>query len=96
MRLGWIIAPAEIVPDIGRLREAFDLETSTLMQRSVHEFLQRGWLTPHLEALNEANGLRREALLGALDNCLGDIATWTEPEGGIFVWVTLPEHLDTF
>ena len=96
VRLGWIIAPSEVVPDIGRLREAFDLETSTLMQRSVHEFLRRGWLEPHLEELNEANHLRRDALLGALDSHLGDIASWTEPEGGIFVWVTLPDHINTW
>jgi 2-aminoadipate transaminase len=96
VRLGWIVAPAEVVPDIGRLRESLDLETSTLMQRSVHEFTQRGYLEAHLEELNAANRQRRDVLLDALDTHLGSSATWTEPEGGIFVWVTLPEHLNTW
>ncbi len=95
VRCGWIVAPASVVADLARLREANDLETSTLMQRSIHEFLQRGWLAPHLEALNAANHTRCDVLLSALATHLGDIATWTKPNGGLFVWVTLPEQINT-
>ena len=95
VRCGWIIAPETVVSDLARLREAHDLETSTLMQRSICEFLQRGWLEPHLEALNTANFERRNILFSALDLHLGDIATWTKPEGGLFVWVTLPDAINT-
>lgn len=96
MRTGWIVAPTDVVADISRVRETIDLETSTLMQRSIQEFVGRGWLEPHLAELNEANHVRRDALLAALDSHLGDIATWTEPEGGLFVWATLPDHVNTW
>lgn len=95
LRLGWIVAPAELLPRMTAMREAIDLESSALMQRAVAEFLRRDWLAPHLEALNNGNRQRCEALLAALDAHLGDVATWTEPQGGLFVWLTLPETVDT-
>ncbi|MAS34462.1 MAG: aminotransferase [Anaerolineaceae bacterium] len=96
VRCGWIVGPSEVIRNLERLREAHDLETSTLIQRSITEFLSRGWLEEHLTQLNAANHLRRDTLLAALDNHLGQYATWTEPEGGIFIWVTLPEQIDTW
>jgi 2-aminoadipate transaminase len=94
VRLGWIVAPSEMIPKIMALRESIDLETSTLIQRTVAEFLRRGLLEEHLVQLRDVNRVRSEALMGALDSDLGDLATWTQPEGGIFVWVTLPETVD--
>lgn len=96
VRCGWVVAPEEIIRQLERLREANDLETSTLMQRSIHEFVSRGWLAEHLLELNAANHSRRNMLLAALDSEMGAFATWTEPEGGIFTWVTLPEHMNTW
>lgn len=96
VRCGWLVAPVEVIRYIERLRESIDLETSTLIQRSIYEFLRRGWLEEHLTRLNEANKIRRNTLLAALDSYLGNCATWTEPEGGIFVWVTLPEYINTW
>lgn len=95
VRLGWVVAPAALTPRIAALRESIDLESSALMQRTVYDFLQRGLLEPHLAQLNAANSVRCHALLSALDYYLGDIATWTKPEGGLFVWVTLPESINT-
>jgi 2-aminoadipate transaminase len=96
VRLGWIVAPAALVPRITALRESIDLESSILTQEAVHEFLSQGLLEPHLERLNAANHERCTAMLAALDAYLGDVATWTKPQGGLFVWVTLPEYVDTW
>jgi len=95
LRLGWIVAPAELVPRITTLRESFDLESSTLYQRAVAEYLGRGLLAPHLERIGAAHRERCDALLTALHEHLADIAGWSKPEGGVFVWVSLPEQLDT-
>jgi 2-aminoadipate transaminase len=95
VRLGWIVAPTDLIPKITVLRESIDLESSALMQRAVHEFVQRGMLEPHLEQLTFENLMRRDTMLNALEESLGSVATWTHPEGGLFVWVTLPEHIDT-
>jgi 2-aminoadipate transaminase len=94
VRLGWIVAPLELIPRITLLREAIDLESSILTQAAVYEFLSQGYLEPHLERLNSANRERCDALLNALEEHLGGITHWTQPEGGLFVWVTLPEQID--
>jgi DNA-binding transcriptional MocR family regulator len=95
MRLGWIVAPAPLVVKLQVLRESIDLESSQLLQRTVTEFLMRGCLDPHLAALNAANRQRRDAMLAALKRELGGLAEWTVPEGGLFLWVTLPPEVDT-
>src|SRR5579859_5844271 len=94
MRLGWIVAPVEVQPKLAVLRESLDLESSQLLQRLVTEFVSRGCLEPHLQALNAANQARHAAMRAALERELGGLATWTEPEGGLFMWVTLAEELD--
>ncbi len=95
VRLGWMVAPIDLIPKITVIRESLDLESSTLMQRAVHEYLSRDLLAPHLSALNATLRERCETMMTALDEYLGDIATWTKPDGGLFVWLTLPEHIDT-
>jgi 2-aminoadipate transaminase len=95
LRLGWIVAPADLIPRITTLRESFDLESSTLYQRAVAEFLNRGLLGPHLEQITAVQGERCATMLRALEEHLSDLAQWSKPGGGVFVWVSLPQHLDT-
>ena len=96
IRLGWIMASPDLVARLTVLRESIDLEASGLMQRAVAAFLEAGYLAPHLQRLAAANRVRRDALLVALQRELGDLATWTRPEGGLFVWVILPPDIDTW
>jgi 2-aminoadipate transaminase len=96
VRLGWIVASADLIPKISVLRESIDLESSILTQEAVYEFLAQGSLEPHLKSLNATNRERRDVLLASLDEHLGGLATWTRPEGGLFVWVTLPADVDTW
>jgi len=96
VRLGWIVAPDELIPKITVFRESIDLESSILTQQAVYEFASQGFLDDHLICFNAVNQQRRDALLSALEEHLGGIATWTHPQGGLFVWVTLPEGMDTW
>jgi 2-aminoadipate transaminase len=95
LRLGWLVAPASLMQRITTIRESFDLESSTLYQRAVAEFMCRGMLEPHLERITGAHRQRCDIMLAALDEGLADIARWSKPDGGVFVWVSLPEQLDT-
>jgi 2-aminoadipate transaminase len=95
LRLGWIVAPADLLPRLTVLRESLDLESSQLLQRVATEFAQRGFLESHVQTLNAANLARRDAMQAALSRELGATASWTVPDGGLFLWVTLPAHLDT-
>jgi len=96
LRLGWIVAPAALAERITVLRESLDLESSGLVQRAVYRFLSQGLLEPHLAQLNRANRERRQALLAELEARFGEDAHWTRPEGGLFVWMTLAEEIDTW
>jgi 2-aminoadipate transaminase len=94
VRLGWIVAPVDLMPMLVALRESLDLETSALMQRSVAEYLHRGLLGPHLKELNATHRARCHAMQLALEEHMHDLATWTRPRGGLFVWVVLNESID--
>ncbi|MGA9533581.1 MAG: PLP-dependent aminotransferase family protein [Anaerolineales bacterium] len=96
VRLGWIVAPLDLMPKITTMRESLDLETSTLTQRAVALFLERCELEPHLGTLRRIHRQRRDALLAALEKHLAWEAEWTEPDGGLFVWLTLDEGIDTW
>jgi DNA-binding transcriptional MocR family regulator len=95
LRLGWMVAPRGLLPHLTVLRESLDLESSQLIQRTVAEFLARGYLGPHLVQLNAANKMRRDLMLCALQRELGGMAHWTIPDGGLFVWLTLAENINT-
>lgn len=96
LRMGWLIAPKELMPRITVVRESFDLETSTLLQRAVADFVTQGALESHLAAMAEAHRERSGVLLQALQEHLGELASWTTPQGGLFVWVTLQDDVDTW
>ncbi|GIK56130.1 MAG: PLP-dependent aminotransferase family protein [Chloroflexi bacterium] len=94
LRLGWIVAPAALVTKIGVVKEAADLESSALTQRAVAAYLDAGHLPGHLATLRREYGRRRDAMLAALYRYFPAEARWTEPQGGMFIWVELPEEMD--
>ena len=95
-RLGWIVAPGELGDRITVLRESLDLESSQLWQRIVFEFLDQGHLEPHLDRLNSVNRRRKEICIRELQKYLAPLGVhWTDPQGGLFIWLTLPEGIDS-
>jgi len=95
LRLGWIIAPAPIRQKFNMVKQGTDLCGSALCQVIVeHYFAQTDWRAT-LAAANELYRQRRDAMLAALAEYFPPEAKWTHPQGGLFVWVTLPEYLDT-
>ncbi len=93
LRIGWIAAPCTVIDRLVLIKQASDLHTSTLDQMVLHEVAAT--LAPdHLATIRRTYRARRDAMLGALDECFRGAAQWTRPEGGMFIWVTLPEQLD--
>lgn len=95
LRLGWMVAPENLIPRLTVIKEACDLESSALTQRAVAAYLDGGHLPAHLEALRQAYGQRRAVMLATLAATFPATAAWTRPHSGMFVWVELPAHLDT-
>jgi 2-aminoadipate transaminase len=95
IRLGWTVAPPPVLEKIVLGKQATDLCTSTLTQYFVREyFAERRWQR-YIDDLVEIYRRRRDVMLEALRNNFPAEATWTEPDGGLFIWATLPDYIDT-
>ncbi|MDR3136982.1 MAG: PLP-dependent aminotransferase family protein [Coriobacteriales bacterium] len=95
LRTGWVIAPHPVLARLNMVKQGTDLCGSALNQVIVeHYFNDIDWRA-NLNLLIEQYRLRRDAMLAALDELFPPEARWTHPEGGFFVWVTLPDYVDT-
>lgn len=95
IRLGWVVAPTPVREKINIGKQAADLCTSTLSQLMVHAYFERQRWRSYVELVSTLYRRRRDTLLNALAEHLPPEATWTVPRGGLFVWVTLPDYIDT-
>lgn len=93
-RVGWIVAPEELVPRLSIVKHATDLDTTTFAQRTLAAYLEAGHLPAHLERIRTAYRARRDAMLDALSREMPPGVRWHPPEAGIFVWVWLPRGAD--
>lgn len=96
LRLGWIIAPAEVIEKLVLAKQGADLHTSTFNQIVAYEVAKGGFLDQHVRHIRNVYRERRDAMLAALDKYFPKEVRWTKPQGGLFLWVVLPERLDCF
>ena len=95
LRTGWIVAPRPILDKVNMVKQGTDLCGSALNQVIVeHYFNDTDWRA-ELAKMCALYTKRRDAMLAALEEFFPPEASWTHPEGGLFVWVTLPEFVDT-
>ena len=95
IRLGWIVAPSKIIAKLVQAKQGSDLHTSTFVQMVTNDICQRGILRSHVKTIREVYRERREAMLAAMERHFPPGVTWTRPQGGLFLWVQVPEHIDT-
>ena len=95
LRVAWIFGPQEIVRRIELAKETADLCTSTLGQLLILEFLNRGWMEPHVERVRGFYDAKSAAMDRALRNSFTGVARWRKPDGGLFQWVELLGDIDT-
>ncbi|MBM3318215.1 MAG: PLP-dependent aminotransferase family protein [Candidatus Eisenbacteria bacterium] len=95
VRVGWMIAPAELIDAVRQLRRAMDLASATLTQSAMARFCRHGHLERHLARVRRLNGQRLRAMLQALDEHFPPGAVWTRPRGGMTLWAEAPEGIDT-
>ncbi|HVC06274.1 MAG TPA: PLP-dependent aminotransferase family protein [Solirubrobacterales bacterium] len=95
IRLGWAVAPPPVMEKIVLGKQASDLCTSTLTQYFVREYFAEARWRQYVEELVEIYRGRRDVMLAALREHFPAQARWTEPEGGLFIWATLPDYIDT-
>jgi 2-aminoadipate transaminase len=94
LRLGYVVAPAELMPKLLQAKQAADLHTPGFNQRVVYEVIRNGFLREHVPTIRARYKTHRDAMLQALTAHMPKGCHWTVPHGGMFFWVELPEGID--
>lgn len=93
LRMGWVCAAAPVIRKLVLMKQAADLHSPTINQAVMHDVAVRHY-DAHTAMLRDAYRRRRDLLLKALEENMPEGTSWTRPEGGMFIWVTLPEGMD--
>lgn len=94
LRLGFVVAPAALYPKLLQAKQAADLHTPSFNQRVVAEVLKNGFLERHVPTIRALYRAQRDAMLASLDHEMQGLGvSWNRPDGGMFLWVRLPEGM---
>jgi 2-aminoadipate transaminase len=94
IRLGYVAAPLPLVRRLELAKQAADLHTAQLTQMVVHEVIKDGFLDQHIPTIRTLYGNQCQVMLDAMAQHFPPGVSWTRPEGGMFIWVTLPKQVD--
>ena len=94
IRLGYVCAPLPLVRRLELAKQAADLHTAQLTQMVVHEVVKDGFLDQHIPTIRKLYGDQCQVMLDAMAEHFPASVSWTRPEGGMFIWVTLPKSID--
>jgi 2-aminoadipate transaminase len=95
LRVAWIVAPESVIQRLVQMKQGVDLHTSTFTQMVAYEVAKGGFLDRHVRTIRKVYGERRNAMLDALARHCPEEVRWTKPQGGLFLWVTLPPGFDS-
>ncbi|MEA3307424.1 MAG: PLP-dependent aminotransferase family protein, partial [Elusimicrobiota bacterium] len=94
LRLGVVLADEAIINRMVTIKQSLDLCTSSLNQLIASEFLKSGHFETHIETVKKVYKSKKDVMVVALEKYMPEGVTWTKPEGGLFLWVRLPENMD--
>ncbi len=94
LRVGWIAAAPQLLNAFITVKQSADLHTSPLNQQIIDRFMEQYDLDEHVKAINALYGKRRNLIIKTMEENFPDCVTFTRPEGGLFLWVTLPKHVN--
>ncbi|HTU35572.1 MAG TPA: PLP-dependent aminotransferase family protein [Candidatus Acidoferrum sp.] len=95
LRVGWCIGPESVIERLRLLKQSTDLHTDQLAQAAMAEFLKRGYLARYAAKMKKIYRARLETMMEALERYMPEDMSWTRPEGGTSVWLTLPAGFDS-
>ena len=93
LRIGWMNAASSVIRQFEKVKQGTDLHTSTFGQYVVYEFVKQGLLEPQIQQLRNDYRDKRDVMLKAMEEHFPEGVSWTRPQGGMFLWVTLPEGM---
>lgn len=95
LRLAWVIAPPEVIRKLVLAKQGTDLNTSTFNQALAYEVGRDGFIDSHMALIKRVYKERRDVMFDSLSEFMPEGVHWTHPMGGLFLWATLPEKIDT-
>jgi 2-aminoadipate transaminase len=95
LRVAWIHAPKDLARKFAIAKQSADLCSTTFSQYIAYEFMKRDLLMPHIEKIKAMYKRKKDIMMKAMTEYFPEGLTWTKPEGGMFTWVTMPEHMDS-
>jgi 2-aminoadipate transaminase len=93
-RIGWVLANEEIIDRIVVAKQNTDLCTSSFVQKIAVKYFEKGFFDKNLTTINANYKIKRDTMVAAFHKYMPEGVKWTEPEGGLFLFVTLPEYMD--
>jgi 2-aminoadipate transaminase len=95
LRLAWVVAPTEVIKKLVQAKQGCDLHTATFTQYIAYQLADSPWMKQHIRLIRKVYKERRDTMLEALATHMPEGVSWTHPKGGLFLWATLPECLDS-
>ncbi|MHB1439530.1 MAG: aminotransferase-like domain-containing protein [Cuniculiplasma sp.] len=95
LRLGYTVAPKEVMEKFNLIKQALDLATNSFSQYVAYEYVKRGIIYKQVELNKILYKKKRDAIIKSLKENMSDMAEYSEPEGGMFVWATVKKNIDT-
>lgn len=95
LRLGFACGPADLIAAMAKWAQKVIVSPEGVVQRVVARYLERDLLEPHIERITAMYREKRQVMISALRETMPPGVRWTEPEGGLFIWLTCPETFDT-
>ncbi len=94
VRLAWVVAPSEVIRKLVQAKQGADLHTATFNQIVAYEVARGGFLDRHVWMIRRVYHERRDIMLEAMEQHFPKGVTWTHPQGGLFLWATMPPELN--
>ncbi len=94
IRLGWFVANPEVLEKFNLIKQGADLQSSTTVQMELAQFISDNDVEAHIQKIIDIYGKRKQVMVDAMKEFFPEGVTFTNPEGGLFLWVTLPEHMN--
>lgn len=95
LRVGWVVAEEEILRKLVIAKQSSDVCTNVLGQRIAHEYIVRGYIDPQIEKIRKIYSRKMNLMLNGMDDYMPEGIRWIKPEGGMFLWVDLPDSMDS-
>jgi GntR family transcriptional regulator, regulator for abcA and norABC len=89
LRIGWVVGPKPVIERLADIKMQTDYGSSSLSQWAVAEWLSSGFYHQHLEEVRKELKIRREVMIDSLQRHFSDIAAWSVPKGGFYIWLRI-------